>query len=289
LEDTIVDVTSQNTGPQSALWNGPAGRVWVEEQALLDRLFAPFAELLVEHVARLAPAAVLDVGCGAGGTTLAIAGRLGGTARCVGVDISDPLIATARARAMQAGLAAEFIRADAQTHAFEADTFEAIVSRFGVMFFDDPIAAFANLRHASRSGASLRCIAWRSAAENPFMIAAERAAAPFLPALPPRRTEGPGQFGFADPQRVRAILADGGWTGVDVLPIDVPCTLPGPDLERYLTRLGPVGLLLRDADDETQARVREAVRTSVAPFMDGSDARFTAACWLVEAGAGSGR
>ena len=217
-----MDVTSQNTGPQSALWNGPAGRVWVEEQALLDRLFAPFAELLVEHVARLAPAAVLDVGCGAGGTTLAIAGRLGGTARCVGVDISDPLIATARARAIQAGSAAEFIRADAQTHAFEADTFEAIVSRFGVMFFDDPIAAFANLRHASRSRASLRCIAWRSAAENPFMITAVQAAAPFLPAMTPPNPNAPGQFAFADRARVERILAASGWRDVDVAPLDVP-------------------------------------------------------------------
>jgi SAM-dependent methyltransferase len=282
-----VDASSHSSGQQSALWNGPAGRAWVGEQALLDRLYAPFAELLVEHVARASPAAVLDVGCGAGGTTLAIATRLGGTARCVGVDVSAPLIAAARARATAAGLAAEFIRADAQAHPFEAATFECIVSRFGVMFFADPVVAFANLRRAARTDATLRCIAWRSAAENPFMTAAEHAAAPLLPDLPPRRTEGPGQFGFADPQRVRAILADSGWTGGEVLPIDVPCTLAEPDLDRYVTRLGPVGLLLQDADDRTRDRVREVVRASLASYVDGAEARFTAACWLIEARAGS--
>jgi SAM-dependent methyltransferase len=281
-----VDGTPHTGGPQTALWNGPAGRAWVGEQALLDRLYTPFAELLVDHVVGTSAAAVLDVGCGAGGTTLAIASRLGAAARCVGVDISEPLIAAARARATRDGLDAAFICADAQTHAFPVATFDAIVSRFGVMFFEDPVLAFANLRRTARTDASLRVIVWRSAADNPFMIAAERAAAPLLPDLPPRRTDAPGQFAFADPQRVHAILADGGWTAIDIQPIDVACTLEGPDLDRYLTRLGPVGLLLQEADDRTRDRVREVVRAGVAPYVDGSGA-FTAACWLVDARAGS--
>ena len=284
-----MDVTPHTGGQQAALWNGPAARAWIEEQALLDRLYAPFAELLVEHVIRTSPAAVLDVGCGVGGTTLAIARRLGAAARCVGVDLSEPMIAAARARATQDGLSADFISADAQTYAFAAQSFDAIVSRFGVMFFDDPVAAFANLRQAARTGASLRVITWRSAAENPFMVAAERAAAPLLPNLPPRRTGGPGQFGLADPQRVHAILTDSGWTAIDVQPIDVTCTLSEADLDRYVTRLGPVGLLLQEADDRTRDRVRDVVRASVAPYVnvDGTGARFTAACWVVDARAGA--
>jgi SAM-dependent methyltransferase len=199
------------------------------------------------------------------------------------------MIAAARARATQDGLSAEFISADAQTHPFETATFDAIVSRFGVMFFDDPVAAFANLRRAARADARLWCIVWRSAADNPFMVAAERAAAPLLPDLPPRRMDGPGQFGFADPQRVHAILKDSGWTAADIQPIDVACTLAEPELDRYVTRLGPVGLLLQDADDATRERVREVVRAGVAPHVDlhGSEAHFTAACWLVAARAGS--
>jgi SAM-dependent methyltransferase len=280
---------SQDGGQQTALWNGPAGRAWIQEQALLDRMYAPFAALLAEHVASLSATAVLDVGCGTGGTTLTIARRVGEAARCVGIDLSAPMIAAARARAMQDGLPAEFISADAQTYPFDAATFDAIVSRFGVMFFDDPVAAFANFRRAARSDATLRCIVWRSPADNPFMVAAERAAAPLLPDLPPRRIDGPGQFGFADPRRVHTILKDSGWSAVDIQPIDVACTLAESDLDRYLTRLGPVGLLLQAADDVTRERVRQVVRAGVAAHVDvdGPEARFTAACWLVDARAGS--
>ena len=141
---------------------------------------------------------VLDVGCGTGSTTLAVARLLGAKGRCTGIDISEPMIAAARARAEREGTPASFIRADAQTHAFEPASFDMIISRFGVMFFDDSVRAFANLRRAARDDAELRFIAWRSAAENPFMTTAERAAAPLLPNLPARRPDAPGQFAFAD-------------------------------------------------------------------------------------------
>src|SRR5438270_1708240 len=163
---------------QTKLWNGLAGRAWVETQEALDRMFEPFERLLVEAAAAKAARGVLDVGCGTGSTTLAIARRLGASARCVGLDISAPMIAVAQGRAEREGSPARFITADAQRHAFEPASFDMIVSRFGVMFFDDPVGAFANLRRAARDGAELRCIAWRSAAENPFMTTAERAAAP---------------------------------------------------------------------------------------------------------------
>ena len=118
------------------------------------------------------------------------------------------------------------------------------------------------------------------------MTTAERAAAPLLPNLPPRRPDGPGQFAFADDRRVHRILEDGGWTDIDIRPIDVECTLPEKDLVVYLTRLGPVGLILQEADERTRARVVEAVRPAFDPYVDGTDVRFTAACWMVEARAG---
>jgi SAM-dependent methyltransferase len=230
---------------------------------------------------------VLDVGCGTGATTLAIASRLGPESTCVGVDISAPMLEVARRRAGQAGIDARFIHADAQDHPFEPAGVDAIVSRFGVMFFADPVRAFANLRGAATAGGRLQCIAWRSAAENPFMVTAERAAAPLLPGLPARKAEGPGQFAFADAGRVRGILAAGGWDDVDVQPIDVACTMPEPALIPYTTRLGPVGLQLQDVDEATRTRVVDAMRDAFAPFVNGDTVRFTAACWMVRARAGS--
>ncbi|NDZ13560.1 SAM-dependent methyltransferase [Variovorax sp. WS11] len=280
-----MDTTTPQTGnDQAAFWNGRAGRAWVDEQQVLDAVLQPFEDLLVEAVVAASAQRVLDVGCGTGGTTLAIARRLGATGRCIGVDVSEPMIAVARARAESEGAPASFVCADAQRHAFEPASFDMIVSRFGVMFFDDPVVAFANLRRAASKDARLHAITWRSAADNPFMTTAERAAAPLL-TLPPRPPGAPGQFAFADRQRVASILEESGWTGIDIQPIDVACTLPEKELVGYFTRLGPVGLVLQDADERTRARVIATVRAAFDPFVQASEVRFSAACWSVSAAA----
>ncbi len=276
-----MSLPSQN---QADRWNGPAGRAWVDAQGFLDGAFHPFEELLLGSVAEPNHAAsVLDVGCGAGATTLAAARRVGPYGRCVGVDISEPLIAAARARAAGEGLSAEFIRADAQTYAFEPGTFGAIVSRFGVMFFEDSVRAFENLRAAAVRGASLRFIAWRSPEENPFMTVAGRAARPLLPNLPTRPSDAPGQFAFQDPFLVRRILEQSGWSAIDVRPIDVECAFPEQELVRYFTTLGPLAEILRQTDDATRHKVVQTVRPAFDPYVRGGEVRFTAACWMANA------
>lgn len=283
-----MDVARQANDEQTKLWNGLAGRAWVDVQEPLDRMLKPFEELLVDAVGAESARRVLDVGCGTGSTTLAVARRLGAEAHCVGIDISDPMIRAARQRARTEGSPARFICADAQDHAFDPACFDMIVSRFGVMFFADAIQAFANLQRAASHGAMLRFVAWRGAAENPFMTTAEHAAAPFLPDLPARRPDAPGQFAFADERRVRRVLEDSGWAEVDIRPIDVACTLPEGDLVRYVTRLGPVGLVLHAADDRTRTRAIETIRLAFDPYVHGNEVRFTAACWMVDARALSG-
>lgn len=276
--------TSQQTNEeQLALWNGVAGRAWVDAQESLDRLFKPFEDLLVAAVAARHASRVLDIGCGTGSTTLAIQRQLGAQGRCVGLDISEPMIALAHARAAREHAHARFICADAQTHRFEPASFDMLVSRFGVMFFDDSVRAFTNLRRAAQRDAALELIAWRSPAENAFMTTAERAAAPFLPELPARRPNAPGQFAFADRNRVHTILEESGWAEIDIEPIDVACVLPERELVPYLTRLGPVGLILKEVDDSTRQRVVETVRAAFDPHVHGTEVRFTSACWLIGA------
>ncbi|PCE33617.1 class I SAM-dependent methyltransferase [Burkholderia ubonensis] len=275
--------THPANGELAALWNGPSGRAWVDMQAALDRMFEPFEELLVEAAVATGARQVLDVGCGTGAVTVAVARRLGAQARCTGVDVSAPMLDAARARAERAGVSAGFVRADAQTHVFAPASFDLIVSRLGVMFFDDPVRAFANLRHAAADGARLCAIAWRSAAENPFMTTAERAAAPLLPGLPPRIPGAPGQFAFGDGERVASILDASGWTGIDIRPIDVQCVLPMHALADYVSRLGPVGLALREADDATRMRVVEAACAAFEHYVRGDELRFDAACWMIGA------
>ena len=278
-----MNTTHQTNHEQTTLWNGRAGRAWVDQQELLDQLFKPFEDRLVEMVCAGSGRRVLDVGCGTGSTTLAVAQRLGAKGHCLGADISEPMIAVAQARAKQEDTPASFICADVQTHAFEPASFDMIISRFGVMFFGNPVLAFANLRRAATNDAKLRCIAWRSAAENPFMTTAERAAAPLLPNMPARRPDAPGQFSFGDRRRVASILEESGWAEIDIQPIDVDCTLPEKELVGYLTRLGPVGLILEEADEPTRMQVIETVRTAFDPYVHGTEVRFTAACWMVSA------
>lgn len=277
---------------QKINWNGVAGRGWVEAQALLDRIFKPLENLLVEAVVGRAATHVLDVGCGTGGVTLAVARALGAEGHAVGVDVSAPMIAAATGRAAQARAErviapVRFVRADAATYAFERARFDMILSRFGVMFFEDVVGAFANLRHAAREDAALRFIVWRSPEENPFMTTAERAAAPLLPALPARNPNAPGQFAFADADRVRRILEESGWAGVEVETVDAACAFPEKALIRYFTRLGPVGRVFHEADEHTRAKVVETVRAAFDPFVHGAEVRFSAACWMVSARASS--
>ena len=281
-EEMTMEMERQEN-EQIALWNGIAGQAWVDEQALLDRVLAPFQELLVDAV-RASPARrVLDVGCGTGSTTVAVARLLGEGGHCTGVDVSEPMIAAARARAEREGAPASFVCADAQEYAFQPGSFDMVVSRFGVMFFADPVRAFANLGRAARDGAGLRCVVWRSPAENPFMTTAERAAAPLLPDLPARQPDAPGPFALADEGRVTRILRESGWTAIDIQPIDIPCTLSEKDLDRYLSRFGPVGLTLSQVDEPTRTRVIETVRAAFDPWIHGDEVRYTAACWMVGA------
>ncbi|MEM8696911.1 MAG: methyltransferase domain-containing protein [Pseudomonadota bacterium] len=263
-------------------WNGAAGRSWVDLQGLLDHTFKPVENLLTEAAAAHSPEHLLDIGCGAGGTTLALARYLGPDAHCAGIDISAPLIEAARMRAEREGLDTRFLCADAQDHDFAADSVDAIVSRFGVMFFADPVAAFANLRRAARPDTVMTLIAWRDPDQNPFMTAAARAAAPII-ALPERQPNEPGQFGFADADHVHGILSRAGWAGVDLQPVDFDCGFPVAELGTYLLRLGPLGMALEGADAAMHERVLTAVRPAFDRYVAGDEVRFTAACWMITA------
>lgn len=275
--------TSPNFIEQASLWNGPSGDVWVQEQPVLDQMFQPMEALLV-HAARDSHAShVLDVGCGTGATTLAVSQQLGAQGHCTGVDISAAMIAAAKTRAQQTGSAAEFICADAQTYPFEPARFDLVISRLGVMFFAQPEQAFANLRRAARDDASLCFIAWRGAEENPFMTTAERAAGALLPDLPARQPDAPGQFAFANRDRVASLLKSGGWSDIRIDPIDFTCTFPESELVGYFTRLGPVGLALRQADERLREQIIERVRPAYDVFVDGAEVRYTAACWVIRA------
>ena len=267
-----------------AYWNDAGGRAWVEHQGLMDRLNQPVGDIIAERADPGAGARVMDVGCGAGATTLDMARRVGPDGLCVGVDVSESLLELARRKArLEAVGNADFLRADAGTHDFGGSTFDAAISRYGVMFFEDPDAAFANLRRAVRPGGALTFACWRSAAENPLSQAPLEAAAPFLPEPPRAPADGPGRFAFADPDRVRGILDRSGWSRVAIEPLDVATPLSFDELMTLSLRLGLLGTILPRQDEAVRERIGDAVAARLQSYVEDGMVPMTAACWLVTA------
>jgi len=268
---------------QAAFWNDAAGRTWVEAQDPLDRQLEPLGR---RGMAALAPAAgerVLDIGCGAGATSLALAEAVGPRGEVLGVDISAPLLDAARRRAR--GVAnLRFAEADAQTYAFEAGAFDAAFSRFGVMFFADPAAAFGNIRRALRPDGRLAFVCWRKPEESPIITLPMQAAIPHLPEPPPPATPAaPGPFAFADPDRVRGILQTAGFKTIDLTPHDEK--VGGGDLEAVVAlafKIGPLGALLRETP-HLRPKVEAAVRAAMAAHDTPDGVKLNAAVWIVTA------
>ena len=267
---------------QITAWNGPMADAWVAMQDRLDRQLAPLGRAGTAALALRLGDRAADIGCGAGQTTLEIADAVGPTGRVFGVDVSAPLLARARARTTSPAI--EFIEADAQVVGFGVPL-DAIFSRFGVMFFADPVAGFANLARGLRPGGRLAFVCWRGFAENPLLNvpvgAGVAAGVPQPPAVDPH---GPGPFAFADPARVRDVLARAGFTDVAVVPHDE--AVGGNDFEQTVElalRVGPLARQLREHPEHATAAIA-AVRAAIAPFTTASGVvLMPSATWIVTA------
>lgn len=252
---------------QAALWNEAGGQAWVEMNDILDRLLAPFEATLTDAAFPGEGASVLDIGCGAGATTLAMARRLGPDGLALGADISAPLVAAAKARAEATGLRnAAFIAADAQTFRFDPGVFDAAISRFGVMFFDDPARAFANIRKALAEGGRLAFVCWRTFKENEWAFAPYEAALDLLPPQEPTDPCAPGPFAFADSERLTKVLREAGFRDIAVKPHDTTVNL-GESVEDAVTEALTIGPLARAAA-ELDEHVRDNIRGRIAPVFE---------------------
>jgi SAM-dependent methyltransferase len=194
------------------------------------------------------------------------------------------LLARAQERALAAGASnVAFVRADAGTHRFAPPPFDGLFSRFGVMFFDDPVAAFANLRGALAPGGRLAFVCWRSLEDNPWASVPFAAARPLLPPQPPVEPHAPGPFAFGDGERLRGILARAGFRDIVVEPRASAMTM-GENLDAAadeVLQIGPLARAATELDDATRAQIRERVRAAYAPFATASGVSPPAAVWLV--------
>jgi SAM-dependent methyltransferase len=278
---------------QVAYWNQQGGPKWVAYQRLLDEQISPLGLAAMDRARVASGERVLDVGCGCGQTSLQLAERVGAGGAVTGIDISAPMLARARERAAQLGARnLRFLEADAQEAKLGEATFSLVFSRFGVMFFSDPRAAFANLCRSLAPGGRVAFVCWQELTRNPWMGIPLRAAAPFLPPSPPPDPQAPGPLAFADPGRVRGILAAAGFREVAIEPLDGALAVGGAgstpeQAAAFLLQAGPLARALRDAPAAPIDRITDAVREAIAPHATPKGVRMGYGGWVVSARAGA--
>ena len=275
---------------QVADWKGQSGERWVTYQARLDAMMAVFGQVAIEAAAPATGERVLDVGCGAGASSLDLAARVGAGGQVLGVDISEPLIGRARALAPHI-TPAQFRVANAGSAELPQGAFDILFSRFGVMFFDDPTAAFANMRRALKPGARVAFVCWRGMAENDWVRLPMGAIKGIVPPITPPAPEAPGPFSFGDRERVARILTAAGFTDVTITPFDASIPFGEgatrdaaiDDAVKMTFEVGPLSRVLADQPDDIRARASAAVRAAFAGLPGERSVMIDGAAWIVTA------
>ena len=271
---------------QTTYWNDTVGAKWVANQQRLDAVFTPLTQALLAGAAPQPGESVLDVGCGCGETSLLAAKHVGAGGRVLAVDLSRPMLdhAAARAARLPPGAAPiAWTEGDATTQPFEP-VFDLMISRFGVMFFADQLAAFRNIRAALKPGGRFAFICWRPRAEVEWMEWPLEQMASLLP-MPEQVTGEPGPFGLADRAATCRMLEAAGFSGVAAVPLDPLLTLgAGADpVEEAMTMLrdtGPGALMLREADPVLKPRAEGQLREALNGRVIDGAVRLGGACWL---------
>jgi SAM-dependent methyltransferase len=268
-------------------WREIEGEHWVKEAERYDTMVGPFGDAMLDAAALKPGDRVLDIGCGNGATTIEAARRVRPGGLAIGIDLSPPMLDLARERATSAGVReAEFVQDDAQTHSFTAGEFDAVVSRFGLMFFDDPQAAFANLGRALRPGGRLAFVAWQGIERSQWIMVPGAAAAHHVGLPEGIAPDAPGPAGLADPERVRRLLDEAGFTDVAIDELVRPMRIgdDADDAISFIQSMPVVREMLLAAPADKRDAAVDAARESLRPYAghDGVVMNDNAA-WLVTA------
>ena len=261
------------------------GHAWVSQQAVISDVFTSVTSVSFKAAAAKPGEHVVDIGCGTGDTLLDFARVVGSSGAALGVDVSVPMLGFARHRAAEAGYGnVSCALADATNYAFEPRWADLVYSRFGVMFFDDPVKAFTNIRGGMKPGGRLVFVCFRTMPESPWFRVPIEAARPHLPAQPPADPLAPGMFSFAREERVRGILSDAGFREIALKAVDVP--MHGKDIAQsmaFITQAGPLPAILENGSEEQRTRATEAVREALAANIGADGRGLRAGLWLVSA------
>jgi SAM-dependent methyltransferase len=268
---------------QVEYWNGTVGASWVEAQESMDHTLAPLGSAAMDRLDLRPGLRVLDVGCGCGATTLELADRVAPGGHVVGVDVSEPMLTRARERVGDRSIV--FVQADAAR--IEPGPVDRVFSRFGVMFFDDPVAAFAHLRGTLAPGGRMAFVCWRSGAENEWARVPMEALNDVLGPLPPSDPTAAGPFAFADRDRVMGILGGAGFRDIEIAPYDRALhwtsSADEDELREKVLRIGPAARRLGTVEPAMRDRAVNAVVEAIRRQMGPDGWSPVGATWLVTA------
>ena len=279
-------VGHERNADQIAYWNGPAGQRWSDRQAAQDVLLAPVLQLLIDRAGAKPGERVLDVGCGSGASSIAFAEQVAPAGFVLGVDISTPMLTIARQRARK-DLPVDFVLADATVYPFDPESFDLLVSRFGVMFFAEPAVSFAHMREALRRDGRLAFACWREPRDNPWMMAPLQAVYKHVPKLPQQGVEDPGPFAFASEERVKRILSEAGFKSIAMERCDLLLDIAiGQGIDaavRSALEIGPSSRALEGHPAEVRDAAKASVRETLMPHLRGNSVALAGSTWIVTA------
>lgn len=275
---------------QIAYWNGPGGKHWTDRQQLQDIVLGPVSEVLIDRAAVKAGQSVIDVGCGCGATSFDLLNKVGPAGHVRGIDISEPMLGRAK-ELTPPGAPVEFTLADATVYPFVPGSADILFSRFGVMFFAQPSDSFANMRKALRPDGRLVFACWRTPRDNPWMMVGLQEAYKHVPKLPEVKPEDPGPFSFASEERVRRILGDAGFTGIELERVDLSLDIAtGRGLDAAIETVLAIGPTSRALENQPPDKIEAAtrsIRTLLATHQKGNAVPLGGSIWIVTARNGS--
>jgi len=281
---SMTTPTDKANEEQSRFWNEIGGDRWVDGQEKLDARLEPYGAAALDAIRVESGESALDVGCGCGATSLELSRRVGEDGSVLGLDLSDPMLTRARERG--AGAAnLRFEAGDAQVYPFEARSVDVLFSRFGVMFFADPVAAFTNMRRALRPDGRMSFVCWQGLEKNPWVAIPLSVTARHVDPGPAPEPGEPGPFSFADPDRVRSILTDAGFEDVNLTALTAQLSV-GADIDEavdFLMTLGPSARLLQDQSNDVRATVAGDLREALGPFAGDDGLGLGSSAWIVTA------
>jgi SAM-dependent methyltransferase len=286
--DDKADAFAANA-EQAEYWNSVTGPKWVLSQAEIDQRLEPLNAMLTDRAGVAAGHKIIDIGCGTGALALHLAEVVGPGGRVLGVDLSEPMLELAeRRRAERRYGHLRFLQLDAQTHAFEPAAYDLLLSRFGVMFFSDPIAAFRNLMAALGPAGRLAFVCWAPLEENPWFEIPMQAGVRWLGEPEPPPPRAPGPFAFSEAAYVERILGAAGCADIAIERVSI--VLPGSptaaDEAAFVSNMGPLARLIRERepDEPTVRRIVAEIADAFRPFGTDSGMRVPARVWYVTAG-----